>query len=456
MNDAEIENVTQELKSWVGTPFSTLWQPARDRVLLGLGTGRMILIVPRGPFARLHAVDERPQNPPKPFSFQGACRAHLHGPLREVARMAGERIVRLTFGRGALEARLTGSSGGLWLLEGERVVAALDGPAPPALPPVPVRGPHAASAPRFQPGPGQSWNEASALVFGTQETERDVAERRARVTSALHRALSRGARLVQNLHADLARADEAPAVRHRADLLAANLHRVRRGDRAVLVDDWDSQSSVWIDLDPTSAPSANLDRAYHLAKRLDRTADQVLARLEQVEAEQRWMEEGLASIGQLGRDALISVEGRLPKASSAPRRPRDVDRPAPGHVTWRGPNGERVLVGRSARGNRILTFQVAKGQDWWMHLRDRPGAHLILPTPKGASPPLPILLIAAQLALLAGRIGVGEAAEVQYTRVRDVRAIPGEEGRVTIRDEKVLRVVRDPLALIGWAPVEPP
>jgi predicted ribosome quality control (RQC) complex YloA/Tae2 family protein len=113
-------------------------------------------------------------------------------------------------------------------------------------------------------------------------------------------------------------------------------------------------------------------------------------------------------------------------------------------------------VGRNARGNRILTFQVAKGHDWWMHLRDRPGAHLVIPTPKGQSPPLELLLAAAQIALTVAQFEIGEAAEVQYTRIRDVRAIAGEDGLVTVRAERVLRVVRDPAALAGWMPIDDP
>lgn len=455
MNDAEIDRIVGELRGSIGAPLSNLWQPSRDRVVVGLGDGTLILIVPRGPFARVHAVRSRPANPPRPFSFQGACRAHLHGALLDVRRSDDDRIVRIAFTRGALEVRLTGRSGGLWLLDGDQVVAAFDGPALPVLPPISSRGSHRDEPPRFAPTGSQRWNEAAEQFFSAAERDKERRERQVRVESGLTRALGRNDRLLGNLEEDLAKADEAPTLRHHADLLAANLYRVQRFDRVLVAEDWETGETVNIALDPARTPGANLERLYHQAKRLERMADHVLARIEQVEGDQRWMRAALPTVASLGLDELIALDARLPKAPTPGRAERS-DRPAPGYITWVGPNGQRILVGRNARGNRALTFQVAKGHDWWLHLRERPGAHVVIPTPKDHPPPLELLLAAAQLSLQAGKIGPGEAAEVQYTRVRDVRAIPGEEGRVTVRDEKVLRVVRDPAALTGWTPLDLP
>jgi hypothetical protein len=39
---------------------------------------------------------------------------------------------------------------------------------------------------------------------------------------------------------------------------------------------------------------------------------------------------------------------------------------------------------------------------------------------------------------------------VQYTRVKDVRPVPGEVALVRVANEKVLHVTRDPAALVGW------
>ena len=79
MNDAELALVVEDLQALIGLSVSGLWQPARDRVVVGIGDRTHLLCVPRGPVARMHTIARRPRNPPRPFSFQGACRSRLRG-----------------------------------------------------------------------------------------------------------------------------------------------------------------------------------------------------------------------------------------------------------------------------------------------------------------------------------------------------------------------------------------
>ncbi len=442
MNESELEAVVGELQRLVGVSTSGVWQPSRDRVILGFQDGTWLLLVPRGPLARAHTVTRRPKNPQKPFSFQGACRSRIRGPLTALHKVQGERVVRLEFGSVRLELRLTGRSGGLWLVEGDHVVAAYDGPAPEALPPLAIR-PVRDDESRFLPVEG-SWDLGARRYFGDLDRERATVDLRADVERRLRRAISRTDRLRLNLEGDLIRAEQAPALRRQADLLAANLHRVPRGAERVELDDWEG-GTVVVELEPGRPATATLEQLYRRAGRLDRVGDRVLERMDEVEAELVGLQRAMRDLASASLETLQELDRTLPRGSSGRSRPDDLP-----WVTWTGPRGERVLVGRNERGNRRLTFQVARGDDWWMHLRARPGAHVILPMPRGQSPSLPLLLAAAQIVLAHAKIPEGEPADVQYARVRDVRAIPGETARVRVADERVLRVVRDPSELSGW------
>jgi len=445
LNDAEIEAVVGALQRCVGRTLLQVWQPARDRIVLGLSDGTFLLLVPRGPDARIHSIAERPPNPPKPFSFQGACRARLHGPLRALEKEPGDRVVRLGFGTGGLELRLTGRSGGLWLVEGNEVVAAYDGPAPAALPPLPARAPRPEPA-RFDTSADADL--AARAFFEDAARARTHGDLRARAERGLRTAVGRDVRLLENLHDDRARAARAPELRHHADLLAASLHAVPRGANVLHATDWETGEAVAIALDPALPASAVMEKLYKQARRLDRVGRRIDERIREVEARLRTGREQLERIGELGEEEIRSMVASLPRE----RRGGATTPAARPYVEWTGPAGERVLVGRNAAANRRLTFQVARGTDWWMHVRDRPGAHVVLPMEaRDRTPPLALLLAAAQIALAHAKLPIGEAAEVQYTRVRDVRAVPGEVGRVTVANEKVLRVARDPAALVGWS-----
>lgn len=444
MNHAEIALIADEIVTWKGDPVVGAWQPSRDRVVIGIGS-HQLLLVPRGPWARLHPIASRPKNPERPFSFQGALRARLHGRLTRVEKHAEDRIIDLWFGDQRLHVRLTGRSGGLWLTDGDRVVAAYDGPAPVALPeirPQPIRP----EAPRFTPIGAETPGRAAERYFAARESSAVTADRRAGAERSLKRRIDRLERLAEGLRDDLDKAAQAPRLRRMADALAANLHAIRRGaSTADLADLEDPEIVHHIVLDPNRPAAVALDKLYKKAGRLDRVGDRVIDHLDRVEKDVAALNAALVALGSADDAALTAIERLAP----TPKARAGAVEALPWHE-WTGPHGQIVLVGRNERGNRRLTFQRARGHDWWMHLRGAPGAHLVIPIPKDHSPPLELLLAAGQIALQHARVPEGAAADVQYTRIRDVRSIPGEIGRVTVHGERVLRIVRDPAALVGW------
>ncbi len=86
-------------------------------------------------------------------------------------------------------------------------------------------------------------------------------------------------------------------------------------------------------------------------------------------------------------------------------------------------DGFPILVGKSRDENLELTFRIARGNDLWMHVRGRPGAHVVIPVPTGKSIPLETLLDAAALCIFwSGGKGWGKT-EVDYTFKKYVKRI---------------------------------
>lgn len=281
--------------------------------------------------------------------------------------------------------------------------------------------------------------------MGAEAAQR-LADRRRQLEHDVRKAIDRCRRLAANLEADLDKASQAPALRARADLLGAHLHEIPAGASSFEATDWSTGAPVVLSLDPARTAASQMEALYRKARRLDRVGDQVLERMEANDALLARLSDALASIPEADRQALDAIAALLP-ARPTPRRHVH----APDVTVWSGPRGERVLVGRNAKSNRKLTFQIAKGSDWWLHLRERPGAHVVLPLPGGASPDLDLLLAAAQIVLVQAKVPAGGSADVQYTRVKDVRPVPGETALVRVANERVLHVTRDPSVLVGWS-----
>jgi len=443
LNALDLTHILSELNALVGQFLVGAWQPDRERLYLGFSGGQTLHIgldlVPR-----VYFVEKRPKNPSKPFSFQGLLRARLLGPLTAVNQVDDDLAFDLVFESGSLHVRLIPGALGIYLMSGADAVAGIHGPCPTQLAPLPP-APRPPTEPSLDPG-ARSWLRAAFEDIGEAYRQAVDAQRRRDVRQYLKREVKRARRLVVNLGKDLERIEGADFLRKQGDTLAANLHRIPKGASSVTFPDLeDPKIELEMALDPAVRPALQLDGFYRKARRLEAATDTVLQRVEDAE-------ERLASL-EAARDGLDEMPYRqLNKwwKKARPKTRRQNKRVAP-WWTWRRDDGEIVFVGRNARGNRMLTFSRGKGSDVWMHLRNTPGSHLLIASKGRQGLPTDLLLEAGHIALATAKLAEGTAADVQYTELRHIRAIPGDtSGKVLVLKEKVLHLRRERDALLRW------
>ena len=61
-------------------------------------------------------------------------------------------------------------------------------------------------------------------------------------------------------------------------------------------------------------------------------------------------------------------------------------------------DGWEILVGKGAHDNDELSTKIAEPLDYWFHVQDYSGSHVIIRCPDGIEPPHEIVQYAAQLA----------------------------------------------------------
>jgi predicted ribosome quality control (RQC) complex YloA/Tae2 family protein len=98
-----------------------------------------------------------------------------------------------------------------------------------------------------------------------------------------------------------------------------------------------------------------------------------------------------------------------------------------------------LYVGRGAAQNDELTLHVARPHDLWLHAKEHPGAHVVVPLAKGRSCPPETLVDAAHLAAHFSDARGERVVEIQYTPRRYLRKPRGSaKGAVIVDREKVL------------------
>ncbi|MCB9525018.1 MAG: NFACT family protein [Myxococcales bacterium] len=427
----------------VGGQVQKIREPEAGTVVLHVRapghTTRLVLSARPG-VARIAEAEAAGPTLPEPTGLGRWLRSTLRGRrLVSVTQVPGDRVLRFGFEAGELVAELTGRSANLIGLAPDGRVLVLATPSarglragqPYTLPEPPPARPEA--PPRF----------ASALAIeqaaGAQAGDLDERTRAQRHAQVVRRARKRLAKLASNLQGDLDRAEGADEWARWGELLKPQIGRLRRGQTEAQVQDWyaDGAPVVAVPLDPTLDGAENVARYFHKARRARLGAEQALERLVAVEAQLEALDAlAAAEPDPEALETLLLGEGLLrPKAGGGGRRGEVVRKP---FREWTTPRGDRVWVGRGGADNHALTFGIARGNDTWLHVRDVPGAHVIVP---GATPHPETLLDAAALAAFHSTLREESAVDVSVTQRKHVRPIKGAPGKVTLAAARTLTVL---------------
>ena len=103
-------------------------------------------------------------------------------------------------------------------------------------------------------------------------------------------------------------------------------------------------------------------------------------------------------------------------------------------------DGYVIFVGRNSRQNQAVTFKSANPNDIWLHARDAPGAHVVI-RDDGRRIKDELIAEAAAVAAYYSALRADSSVQVDYTRVKNVKAIKGAgPGMVTYRNERTIAV----------------
>ena len=224
------------------------------------------------------------------------------------------------------------------------------------------------------------------------------------------------------------------------------------------------EGELVVPLDPKRSPVEQAERMFDRAAKMERAARIIPQRRASLEADQAYLQqlESDLSLAQ-NQPEIVAVREALREAGylrlSPPSRPRQnresrgrregrnspnrrdktpVDRSKP--LRFLAPEGFPILVGRNARQNEIVTFTEAGRDDLWLHVRDGPGAHVVIRC-GGQSTSELTRTAAAQLAAWFSRQRGNAGVAVVITQRRFVtRMAGGRPGQVHFRGEETISV----------------
>lgn len=253
---------------------------------------------------------------------------------------------------------------------------------------------------------------------------------RKRVESGIRARLSTLEDRIRSLREQLKRSLEEPDWSWYATLLRSRLHEnpVPSEGHYVLTD-WNTGAAIRMRGDPELEPKAQMERWFQLAKRKKRRIEESETRVKDLESERA------QCLHRLENHDFAQVGNRLPSL------PKKEEKRVLGFSgkQYRSREGFPILVGKNRAENLELTFKIARGNDVWLHVRGRPGAHVAILIPPGKTASLDTLIDAAQLCLLHSGGKDWGKTDVDYTFRKHVKKIKNSQ-EVSYTQSKCLSV----------------
>lgn len=256
----------------------------------------------------------------------------------------------------------------------------------------------------------------------------------------LEQKINKKKTLVKNLLGDLKKSQKSLTKESDAELVRANLHKIKRGMKEVSLTDYSAEpiKERLITLDPLISPKELLEKMFNGIKKAKRGILIIEKRLAQARLELADLMAKLEETRFLGVDGFVPSPPK-PQLSKQELKFEGVRKP---YRVYISSDEIKIFVGRSAKDSDELTLRHSRGNEWWFHARDVPGAHVLVKYSQDILPEQTL----REASLLAAHFSKSpEGGPVQYTRVKFVKKPKNSApGLVSISRERVIDMAIDP------------
>lgn len=269
---------------------------------------------------------------------------------------------------------------------------------------------------------GESPSKVLDVFFSDRDKSDRMRQKGASLKKRVSSILERLYKKIGIHEGTLAETENMEKFRVFGELLVANLYRVEAGAEKVTLENfYENMAPVTIPLDKTKNASVNAQMYFKKYRKMKTAAVVVREELGKAKEEAAYMETVLEAIERAeDTDALAEIrrelsEGGYIKEEKGKKKQKDAQSP----ILSFSLDGFTVLVGRNNRQNDAVTLRHSRAEDLWLHVKDMPGAHVLIKSERQEIPDAVILRAAAIAAYYSG----GKASNqvpVDYTKVKNV------------------------------------
>ena len=219
--------------------------------------------------------------------------------------------------------------------------------------------------------------------FYEYQANRDwVKQRASQVERVVKNEQKKLSKKIKKLKKQLDLAENSEGYRIKGEILNANLNQVKPGMTTVsLPNYYENNAPIAIKLDPALSPARNAQKYFTRYKKLRDSIKHVNQQIKIAEENLRYFDSIQTAIDNADpqdidqiNDELIN-QGYIRKQKKKKRKNKITERNL---NEFKLSSGKHVLVGKNNYQNDWLTLKKANKSDYWFHVKNMPGSHVIL------------------------------------------------------------------------------
>ncbi len=295
-------------------------------------------------------------------------------------------------------------------------------------------------------GERKAFQSVSELLdrFYYGKAERDRVKQQAHdLERFLRNEWQKNKKKIKKLEQTLHQAERAKEYQKLGELLTANLHMVKRGDKQVeVIDYYDEEGGMTlIKLDPQKNPSDNAQAYFKKYNKAKNSVAVVEEQIEKAKEEVIYFDQLIQQMESAApkdieeiREELIE-EGYIRRRLKQQKKKKETKPQLEQYVST---NGIEFFVGKNNKQNDYVTNKFARQDEIWLHTKDIPGSHVVI---RSTEPDEETLLQAATVAAFYSKAKQSSSVPVDYTKIRHVKKPNGSKPGYVIYDNQTTMFV---------------
>ena len=252
------------------------------------------------------------------------------------------------------------------------------------------------------------------------DNKNKINQRVASLIKNINTKIDRNRKKVEKQRNELLNAENRDKYKIYGELILANLHKTPENHKLRVINYYDpEQKEITIPLDPRFNLPQNSQKFFKRYNKLKKAEEELEKLIDITLNEIKYLENILFSIEECETiDDLNDIYSELISEGFMKRKSKaDKSNKTKPITAFISSGGHEILVGKNNTQNDMITFKIAKNEDYWFHAKNMPGSHVIIRT-KGDELTDEEFIEAAKIAAYYSKGKNSSTVEVDYTKIK--------------------------------------